>query len=66
MDLWKKKFFIVTDYFEGVPLFNLLISRMELPLEAILAKVLENIGDLMLIARDQGLGQHLVSREDFS
>ncbi|MEE2925374.1 MAG: hypothetical protein VX619_11380 [bacterium] len=64
MDLWKKKFFIVTDHFEGVPLFNLLISKMELPLEFIL-KVLENICDLMLLARDQGLGQHLVSREDF-
>ena len=64
MDLWKKKFFIVTDYFEGVPLFNLLVSRMELPLEFIL-KTLENISALMLAARDQGLGQHLVSREDF-
>ncbi len=64
MDLWKKKFFVVTDYFEGVPLFNLLVSRMELPLEFIL-KVLENIAALMLSARDQGLGQHLVSREDF-
>ncbi len=64
MDLWKKKFFIVTDHFEGVPLFNLLVSRMELPLEFIL-KILENISTLMLAARDQGLGQHLVSREDF-
>ena len=54
----------MTDHFEGVPLFNLLISKMELPLEFIL-KVLENICDLMLLARDQGLGQHLVSREDF-
>lgn len=64
MDFWKKKFFVVTDYFEGVPLFNLLISRMELPLEFIL-KVLENICTLMISARDQGMGQHLVSREDF-
>ncbi len=64
MDLWKKKFFVVTDHFEGVPLFNLLVSRMELPLEFVL-KILENISALMLTARDQGLGQHLVSREDF-
>ena len=64
MDFWKKKFFVVTDYFEGVPLFNLLISRMELPLEFIL-KVLENICTLMISARDQGMGQYLVSREDF-
>ena len=64
MNLWKKKFFVVTDYFEGVPLFNLLVSRMELPLEFIL-KVLGNICALMLTARDQGMGQYLVSREDF-
>lgn len=64
MDLWKKKFFVVTDYFEGVPLFNLLVSKRELPLEFVL-KTLSNIASLLISARDQELGQHIISREDF-
>lgn len=64
MDIWKKKFFVVTDFFEGVPLFNLLVSRRELPLDFIL-KMLANIASLLISARDQGLARHLVSREEF-
>jgi|GEM_PF-997403 len=63
MDLWKKKFFIVTDRYEGVPIFNLLSEQDELPLVFVL-KLIDSMASLLQDALSKGFSSRLVSKED--
>jgi len=64
MNLWKNKFFVVTDHFDGIPLFHLLQSRKELPLHFVL-QVLIHLCEILEEARGLKVPNRLISREDF-
>lgn len=64
MNLWKNKFFLVTDYFDGIPLFHLLQSRKELPLHFVLQTLIQ-LCDVLEQARVAKIPNRLISREDF-
>ncbi len=63
MNLWKKKFFVVTSYFDGVPIFNLLLSKKELPLHFAVRVVL-NVAQLLLEARKRDLPSRMIAKDD--
>jgi serine/threonine protein kinase len=63
MNLWKKKFFVVTSYFDGVPIFNLLLSKKELPLHFV-ARVVLNVAQLLQEARQQKLPSRMIGKDD--
>ena len=64
MNLWKNKFFLVTDYFDGIPLFHLLQSKKELPLDFVL-QTLIHLCEVLEQAREVRIPNRLISREDF-
>jgi serine/threonine protein kinase len=64
MNLWKNKFFVVTDFFEGIPLFHLLHARKELPLGFVL-KILIHLCETLEDACQKKVSSRLISREDF-
>ncbi len=64
IDLWKKKLIVVTSAFEGNILFNLMVQKKELPLVFVM-RVLINLSQLLITARQSNHSARMVSKEDF-
>ncbi|MCJ8345134.1 hypothetical protein MJH12_06315 [bacterium] len=62
MDLWKKKLFLVSNSFEGIPLIDLIHHRLELPLSFVLTTLL-NLAQCLKKAKRNGLGTSLSKEE---
>jgi serine/threonine-protein kinase len=63
LGLWRRKFIVVTRYFEGMPLFDLVLAKRELPVEFCL-KVIGNICSLYRYARSVNFLAGSLSKED--
>ncbi|MCO4781973.1 MAG: hypothetical protein KC646_06570 [Candidatus Cloacimonetes bacterium] len=62
MDLWKKKLFLVTNSFEGIPLLDLIHHKLELPICFVLQFLL-NLAQCLQKAKKSELGTSLSKEE---
>ncbi|PCJ20576.1 MAG: hypothetical protein COB02_03385 [Candidatus Cloacimonadota bacterium] len=62
IDLWKKKLFLVTNAFEGIPMIDLIHHRLELPIPFVLNTIL-NLAECLKKAKRCSLSTSL-SKED--
>lgn len=63
MGLWRKKFVFVSEFFAGLTLFDLLLSKRELPIVFVL-QVMTEISRLLVTAKKNGLKSMHINKEE--